>query len=127
MRLSRRWSSDDGSASLEFITVGMILLVPLVYLVLALSAVQSGALAAEGARYAALADSGLARGAERTKDLITTAVGSTYATGVAAAYAQSAGHLTVEVQVTAPLPLLGMLGFDRGLRVVGHAVVETLE
>lgn len=49
MRLSRHWSSDDGSASLEFITVGMILLVPLVYLVLALSAVQSGALAAEGA------------------------------------------------------------------------------
>ncbi|TFD57369.1 hypothetical protein E3T39_15410 [Cryobacterium suzukii] len=43
-----RWS-EAGSASLEFITAGMILLVPLVYLVLALSALQGGALAVEGA------------------------------------------------------------------------------
>ena len=41
--------SDDGSASLEFITVGMIMLVPLVYLVLAVSALQGATLAAEGA------------------------------------------------------------------------------
>lgn len=47
----RRWrlSTDDGSASLEFLTVGMILLVPLVYLVLAVAAVQAGALGVEGA------------------------------------------------------------------------------
>lgn len=45
---------DRGSASLEFLTAGMILLVPLVYLVVALSAVQGGALAVEGAaRHAA--------------------------------------------------------------------------
>ena len=44
-----RCSNDDGSASLEFLTVGMILLVPLVYLVLAVSAVQAGALGVEGA------------------------------------------------------------------------------
>jgi hypothetical protein len=48
-RANSRASSDAGSASLEFITIGMILLVPLVYLVIALSALQSGALAAEGA------------------------------------------------------------------------------
>lgn len=39
----------QGSASLEFITVGMVMLIPLVYLVLAMSAIQGGALAAEGA------------------------------------------------------------------------------
>ncbi|GAB3616747.1 hypothetical protein GCM10027416_13040 [Okibacterium endophyticum] len=44
-----RLSADDGSSSLEFITAGLILLVPLVYLVLALSALQGGTLAAEGA------------------------------------------------------------------------------
>jgi len=49
-----RVRSDDGSASLEFVTVGMILLIPLVYLVLVMSAIQAGALAAEGAvRHAA--------------------------------------------------------------------------
>ncbi|MFB6609528.1 hypothetical protein ACFCVO_04370 [Agromyces sp. NPDC056379] len=47
--LRSRLSIDEGSASLEFLTVGMILLVPLVYLVLAMSAIQGGALAVEGA------------------------------------------------------------------------------
>jgi len=42
-------SSDDGSSSLEFIVAGLILLVPLVYLILTMSAIQGGALAVEGA------------------------------------------------------------------------------
>lgn len=46
---SRRWADEEGSASLEFLVVGLVLLVPLVYLVVALSAVQSAAFAAEGA------------------------------------------------------------------------------
>ena len=45
---SRRWT-DAGSASLEFITAGLVLLVPIVYLVVALSAVQAAALAVDGA------------------------------------------------------------------------------
>lgn len=40
---------ERGSASLEFITAGTLLLVPLVYLVVALSALQSGSLAVEAA------------------------------------------------------------------------------
>lgn len=54
----QRWSpsnsrasarSENGSASLEFLTAGLILLVPLVYLVIVLSSIQGGALAVEGA------------------------------------------------------------------------------
>lgn len=49
----RRWCrmlrAETGTASLEFITAGLILLVPLVYLVLALAALQAGTLAVEGA------------------------------------------------------------------------------
>lgn len=41
--------SDRGSASLEFLTAGLLLLVPLVYLILTLGAIQSAALATEGA------------------------------------------------------------------------------
>jgi hypothetical protein len=51
-RPSDRWrvpAGEAGSASLEFITVGLILLVPLVYLVLAMSVLQGGAFAVEGA------------------------------------------------------------------------------
>lgn len=61
MPLSRRWAervlrvlrgdvnADSGSASLEFITAGLVLLLPIVYLVLTMSAIQGGALAVEGA------------------------------------------------------------------------------
>ena len=52
MRRSRRWTEvghDEGSASIEFITVGILLLVPTVYLVLALSSLQSASFAVEGA------------------------------------------------------------------------------
>lgn len=45
---------DDGSAALEFITVGVVLLVPLVYLIIALGAIQEQTLGAEAAaRHAA--------------------------------------------------------------------------
>jgi hypothetical protein len=42
-------SVDEGSASIEFIAAGVLLLVPMMYLVIALSVVQSAALAVEGA------------------------------------------------------------------------------
>lgn len=42
-------ADERGSASLEFLTVGMILLVPLVYLVLAVASIQAAALGVEGA------------------------------------------------------------------------------
>lgn len=47
--LRLRLAGDDGSASLEFMTAGMLLLVPIVYLVILVSTVQSAALAIEGA------------------------------------------------------------------------------
>jgi hypothetical protein len=50
-RLSR---TEDGSASLEFIVAGLVLLVPIVYLVVVLFQIQAAVLAAEGgARQAA--------------------------------------------------------------------------
>lgn len=48
MRLVKH-STDEGSASLEFITAGMLLLLPLVYLVLTMAQLQAGAFAVEGA------------------------------------------------------------------------------
>ena len=54
MPLSRLRTDESGSASLEFITVGLIMLVPLVYLVIAVASVLSAAFAIEGgARQAA--------------------------------------------------------------------------
>ncbi|MCU1576601.1 MAG: hypothetical protein JWP70_1305 [Leifsonia sp.] len=49
----RHWAAsaheERGSASLEFITIGLVMLVPLVYLVLAVASIQAAALATEGA------------------------------------------------------------------------------
>lgn len=49
MRRSRLSTDETGSAALEFVTAGLILLVPMVYLVLVMAAIQAGALAVEGA------------------------------------------------------------------------------
>lgn len=53
MPRSRHWverlRAEAGSASLEFLTAGLVLLVPLVYLVLALASVQGATLAVDGA------------------------------------------------------------------------------
>ncbi|MHC5796967.1 hypothetical protein ACVXZ4_12485 [Lacisediminihabitans sp. FW035] len=48
-RFRDRVGSEDGTASLEFVTAGMILLLPMVYLVLTMSALQAASLAVEGA------------------------------------------------------------------------------
>jgi hypothetical protein len=48
-RLSSDAVAEEGSAAIEFITVGMLLLVPIVYLVIALSSIQSASFGVEGA------------------------------------------------------------------------------
>ena len=83
--------------------------------------------AAEGARYAALADNGLPDGVARTRDLITTALGPGYAAGVNAEYGTYLDMPAAVITVRTPLPLIGLVGVDGGLEVVGHAAVETLE
>ncbi len=83
--------------------------------------------ASEGARYAALADNGLAHGVARTEDLINSAIGARYAANVSANYASHLGHPAAVVTVRTPLPLLGLIGIDNALEVTGHAAVEKLD
>lgn len=131
--VSRRTPSfrdEAGSAVAEFVmVVSLLTFLTLMVMQLALALhIRNTVLdaAAEGARYATLADSSLPAGAQRTRDLITTAIGARYATDVAARFGDSAGYPSVEVRVIAPLPLMGLLGAPRGLEVVAHASVESL-
>jgi Flp pilus assembly protein TadG len=48
-RSARALADDFGSAAVEFVTAGVLLLVPMVYLVLAVAAIQAGSFAVEGA------------------------------------------------------------------------------
>ena len=83
--------------------------------------------AAEGARYAALADTTLADGRARTEDLISTALGRGYASNVSASYDDYLGQDAITVTVRTPLPLIGLIGLSSGMEVSGHASMETLD
>lgn len=123
-----RWRRDDGSAAVEFVLVGTLLtLVALSVLQVALAAHIRSTLidaAAEGARHAALADTSLQAGVERSRDLITAALGAAYAGAIGATRSDDDGVPMVVVTVRAPLPLLGMAGLDGGLEVSGRAAIE---
>ena len=126
-----RGGDERGSAPVEFLLVSLLLTI------LTLAVLQLGLAlhirntvvdaAAEGARYAALADNDLDAGVTRTRELVSIALGGGYAEAVDARYADWQGHPSVIVTVHAPLPLIGMIGLDSGLEVSGHAAVEVLD
>jgi hypothetical protein len=122
---------ERGSAPAEFVMVGALLsLVVLSVLQLALALHVRNTVtdaAAEGARYAALAGAGLEDGAERTRRLIAMALGPGYPVEVIAGATAWQGVAVAEVRVTAPLPVLGLVGLERGLEVAGHAPMEDRE
>lgn len=127
---ARRLDAEQGSAVVEFVFVGAlltILMLSVMQLALALH-VRNTLIdaAAEGARFAALADTELQDGEDRTRRLITVAVGSTYAEAVSASVADRDGASIVTIVVRAPFPVLGLLGAPGTLEVQGHAVLETL-
>ncbi|SMG34975.1 TadE family protein [Agreia pratensis] len=130
-RILERLRRDDGSAAVEFVLVGVLLTaltLGVIQLAFALH-VRNTLLdaAAEGARFAALAGNSPEDGAERTRQLISTAVGADYAAGVSAGYTEYLGVPATEVTVSAPLPLAGPFGPPRSLEVTGHAAVEALD
>jgi TadE-like protein. len=128
-----RMSADDGSASIEFLTVGMLLLVPTVYLVIALSSIQSASFAVEGAaRQAARVfvqapTVAAAEAAAERAIAVTLADYGLEAPDAAVAVScrpdpadclARRGFVTVELSVVAPLPLLPpVLGVDVPLGV----------
>jgi Flp pilus assembly protein TadG len=123
-----RHGSECGAAVVEFTLVSVVLVA------LSLAIVQVGlvlhvrntlvACAAEGARYAANADRDLSDGEARTVALIAESLSDRYGEAVTSRYVTTGGVQLVEIEVTATLPLFGLLGVDRGLTVSGHAVEE---
>ena len=119
---------DRGSAIVEFTLVGVLLTVlflALLQLGLALHVRNTlVASAAEGARYAANADRAPADGEVVTRTLIRESLADSFARGVTSGFETVGEVPTVYVQVEATLPVIGLLGPPRGIRVRGHAVDE---
>lgn len=127
--MHRRSRGDDrGSAVVEFTLVGVLLTVlflALLQLGLALHVRNTlAASAAEGARVAANADRTPADGEATTRRLIRDSLADSFAEGVTSGFETVDGVPTVFVQVDATLPMVGLLGPPRGIRVRGHALEE---
>lgn len=130
-RIRSLLDDDAGSSPVEFVLVGALLTV------LTLAVLQFGLAvyvrnvvhdaAVEGAFHAALADTSLADGADRTATIVARAVGAEYAADVTARERDAGATRVVEVTVRTTLPLIGLLGLPRTLEVSAHAPVETLD
>lgn len=120
--------AERGSAVVDFVLVATLLVVLVAgVLQLALALHVRNTLvdaAGEGARYAALAGSSLDAGAARTRELTAAALSSRYAQDVRAGVVTLDGAPVVEVTVSAPLPVLGLLGPGGLVTATGHAVLE---
>ncbi|WP_426594888.1 TadE/TadG family type IV pilus assembly protein [Cellulomonas sp. McL0617] len=123
------WGSDNGSAIVDFTLVGAlvtVLFVGILQLTLVLhvrnTLIDS---ASEGARYGAQVGHVPDDGAARTRVLIGQSLAGSYAQDVTATTTRVDGLDEVEVDVVAPLPVLGLLGPARTLTIRGHALAET--
>lgn len=134
MRRWNRWVTDDeGSAALEFITVGLILLVPLVYLIAALGVIQEQTLGVEAAaRHTARvislapdADAAVARSEQVLAGIVeeygldADAVDVSLSCVPAASECPAAGAtVTVTVLTRVSLPLMpSLFGLDRSTAI----------
>ncbi|MEN2743544.1 TadE family protein [Sinomonas halotolerans] len=80
--------------------------------------------AASGARYGTLADRTPEDARQRAAELITATVGADYARSISVSQADFAGARSLEVRVTAPIPVVGLIGPGGTMEVAGHAPVQ---
>ncbi|WEK14631.1 MAG: TadE family protein [Candidatus Microbacterium phytovorans] len=137
MHRAKAWRDDGGAAAVEFLLVGLILLVPIVYLVIALGQIQSGSFAAETASRQIARGVAAAQNAEHARERVeqtARAVAAEYgierqelevdiACRPATALCPSAGAtLVVTVRVRVALPLVpDVFGAQQKTRVAVEA------
>ncbi|MDQ1128246.1 TadE family protein [Microbacterium sp. SORGH_AS_0888] len=130
MSLPAPWE-DRGSAPVEFVLVGTLLTVlTLGVIQLALGVYVRNVAhdaAVEGAYHAALADTSLDDGADRTRAVIERAIGADYANEVRVDEEEVRGHRMVVVTVRTPMPVIGLIGVPAAWEVTGRAPAESLD
>ena len=129
MRRPSLLADERGASPVEFVLVGTLLtaltlaVLQLAFAMYVRNVVHDAAV--EGAHYAALADTGPAEGRERTRAVITRAIGPQYAEDVAIGEDGTLGHPSVVVRVRTTLPIVGLIGVPHGMEVEARAPVET--
>lgn len=118
---------DRGSAVVEFalitpVILAVVLAVLQVILAMHVRATMTSA-AAEGARAGALSGSSVAAAQARTREVLNEAIGGDRVEEIVAERSRVDGLPVMRVQITAKLPLIGLLG-PTSMTVEGHAVEE---
>ncbi len=130
MRRPAMLTDERGSSPVEFVLVGTLLtaltlaVLQVAFAIYVRNVVHDAA--AEGAHYAALADTSAGEGVLRTREVISRAIGPEYAEDVSVGEDTSLGHPSVVVRVRTTLPVLGLIGIPYGMEVDARAPVETL-
>lgn len=127
----RKALDERGSSPVEFLLVGTLLtlltlaVVQLALVVYVRNVVHDAAV--EGAYVAALADTSLEEGVERSGEVITRSIGASYATDVAVREEGAAGQPTVAVRIRTTFPIVGLIGIPSAIDVEGRAPVESFD
>ena len=129
-RRSRLSAQNElGSAVVDFVMVGALVITVFVALLQVTLGVYARNVltdaAGDGARRAALVGGTEAEARQRVQVLTDAALRRGYVDTVTVSRVPSGDLRIVEVTVTAPLPVLGLLGPGGTLRVTGHAVDES--
>ncbi|SEA18148.1 TadE-like protein [Bowdeniella nasicola] len=126
--MKRALSEEEGSVIPEYVMVLTVLIFVLLALIQFVFAIHVRSIlvdsAAEGARRAALMKSTDAEGIALTEQLVSSALVDNYASNVAIEHVNLDGLAAVRVTISAPLPLIGLIGPDSQLTVSAHAVEE---
>ena len=124
----RRTEGERGSAVIDFVLVGsLVIIVSVALLQLTLGLHVRNILidaAGEGARRAALVGGTEAEAVQRVHALTGAALSEGYVDSVKVTRTRMDDIDVVEVRVSAPFPVLGLLGPAGTLEVSGHAVDE---
>ncbi len=119
---------EQGAAVADFAMVSVLVLVvvlAVVQLGLALHARNTLiSCASEGARYGARADAVPGQAVARTEELVSASLSPRYARSVTSRQTVVDGVRVVEVRVVAPVPVIGLLGPEGRIDVVGRAFLE---
>ena len=128
-RLRPLGRNESGSAVVDFVMVGALVIIVFVALLqVALGVYARNVLtdaAGDGARRAALVGGTEAEARQRVQLLTDAALRRGYVDTVTVSRVSSGDLRLVEVTVTAPFPVLGLLGPGGTLRVTGHAIDES--
>lgn len=121
-------SADAGNATAEFVMViGLVVLLFAGVLQVAFVLYTRNMMvdaAASGARYGTLLDRSYEEGAVRTRELLEDNLPVSGTAEVSYQVVNHNGIQMLEMQVNAPLPILGPFGIPHTLTVSGHAALQ---